>query len=340
MKAAYLNKSQSISIEEIAKPEPNQSEVRVKLTKVGICGSDVHLFQGHRKMNYPHIIGHEGIGFVEFLGQGVSSLKIGDRVAIEPNIPCKDCRFCLSGRGNICENKRVIGLLEPGCFAEYVVLPARACHIIPKEISDENAVLIEPMAVALHALFLSKSKPGDAIAILGLGAIGLLLCHLATKLGYEVLVTDIERVKMDIALKMGALPIEAKGSLEEQKEILSAEWTSGKANTVFECVGTDFTVSLSAAAAPRGSELILLGLSEKQANFQPLKIVREGIYIIPSIIYEPTMDFQRVIKLLKNKTINPAFLISKNVVLAQLQEVLESCALGQETKAILNFYKS
>lgn len=340
MKAAYLNKAKSVSIEEISKPEPKLDEVSVKLTKVGICGSDVHLFLGHRKIEYPHIIGHEGIGFIEGLGENVSGLKIGDRVAIEPNIPCHHCRFCLSGRGNICENKRVIGLLEPGCFAEYVVLPARACHPIPEEISDENAVLIEPMAVALHALYLSKSKPGDTIAILGLGAIGLLMCHLATKLGYEVLVTDIERDKMDIAREMGALPIETKGNLEEQTEKLAVEWASEKVNTVFECAGKDFTVSLAAASTPRGSELILLGLSEKQANFQPLKIVKEGIHIIPSIIYEHPIDFQRVINLLKNKTINPAFLISKNVVLVELQEALECCAKGQETKAVLNFYES
>ena len=142
MKAAFLTKPKEIVLKNRPISEPQAGEVRVKLKQIGICGSDVHLFQGHRVLHYPHIIGHEGLGFIDKIGSGVEGRSIGERVVIEPNIPCQKCRFCLSGRGNICINKRVIGLNESGCFAEFITLPAAFAWTIPPSVSDENAVTI------------------------------------------------------------------------------------------------------------------------------------------------------------------------------------------------------
>jgi L-iditol 2-dehydrogenase len=115
MKAAFLTKPLEIEFREIETPEPGFDEVRIKLQKVGICGSDVHLYQGHRLLEKPTIIGHEGIGIIDKIGQGVVNRQLGERVAVEPNIPCHKCKFCQQGRGNICINKRVKGLNENGC---------------------------------------------------------------------------------------------------------------------------------------------------------------------------------------------------------------------------------
>ena len=112
MKAAFLVKPNHIEIRNVEKPEPAFGEVRVRIGKVGICGSDVHLYLGHRQLNYPTIIGHEGIGIIDKIGDGVSHRTLGERVAIEPNIPCQRCNYCLSGRGNICIKKRVPGVNE------------------------------------------------------------------------------------------------------------------------------------------------------------------------------------------------------------------------------------
>jgi L-iditol 2-dehydrogenase len=199
MKAAFLDKPTEISIREVEIPKPKQGEVRIKLKKIGICGSDVHLYLGHRLLDKPTIIGHEGLGYIDKIGEGVIGREIGERVVIEPNIPCRNCRYCLSGRGTICSNKRVLGVNEAGCFAEYISIPADFAWNVPEEISDENAVTIEPMVVAYHALFSSKAKPGDTIAVIGLGAIGLLLTHIAIALGYKVFVTEINATKVKMA---------------------------------------------------------------------------------------------------------------------------------------------
>jgi L-iditol 2-dehydrogenase len=336
MKAAFLIEPKNSVIREISIPEPQFGEVRVKLSKIGICGSDVHLFLGHRLLEKPTIIGHEGIGIIDKIGEGVENRNLGERVVIEPNIPCRNCQYCLSGRGTICSNKRVLGVNEAGCFAEYVIVPSAFAWKIPADISDENAVTIEPMAVAYHALFSSKAKPGDTIAVVGLGAIGLLLTHLTIALGYKVFVMEINESKLKLASDLGAIPTNLSGNQEKQIEELAKIWSENDVEAVFECAGSEFTASLVTASAPRGSEIILVGLSEKLATFTPLKIAREGITIIPSIIYDHPFDFKRVLQLIQSKVINPSFIISRNLDLEDLQNALEIASKGDDSKIIIN----
>lgn len=243
----------------------------------------------------------------------------------------------MSGNGNICVNKRVIGLNESGCFAEYVSLPAEFAWKVPTEISDEDAVVVEPTAVAVHALFSSKAKPGDTIAIIGLGAIGLLLTHLALKLGYIVFVSELNAAKVKMATDLGASPLTPNGgTLDTQAKFLEENWVGNNVSAVFECAGSAHTASLATAAAPRGSEIVLVGLSGGLATFTPLKIAREGIQIIPSIIYDHPFDFQRTLQLIRSKVIQPSLIISSYTTLHELQTALELAATGNESKIVVN----
>lgn len=317
-------------------PQPGSDEVRVRLTKIGICGSDVHLFLGHRRLDKPTIIGHEGLGYIDQLGPGVTNRSVGERVVIEPNIPCRHCRYCQQGRGNICINKRVVGQTEPGAFAEFVVLPAAFCWPVPDSVSDADAVTVEPTAVAVHALLTSQAKPGDTIAVIGLGAIGLLLTHLATRLGYRVLVTELQTAKVRLAEGMGAIAHCPTGTLTEQAEVLEKNWLREEVCAVFECAGAVATASLAAAAAPRGAEIVLVGLAEKPATFTPLKMAREGIYMVPSIIYDHPADFRRTIRLIEAGVIQPGQIISRYMALSELQQALELAAEGNESKIVIH----
>lgn len=335
MIGAVLVKPEEIVLNEMSIPEPGFGEVRIKLLRVGVCGSDIHFFKGQRLLDKPTIIGHEGLGIIDKTGEGVTSRKTGERVIIEPNIPCGKCSFCIQGRNNICENKRIIGLNEPGCFAQYVIVPELFAWKLPDTISDDDAVTIEPMAVAYHALFCTKAKPGDAIAIIGLGAIGLLLAHLALRMGYKVFVTEVNQSKASMAEAMGAIPSLPQPDFDLQTKHLAALWQTNQVVAVFECAGSNITASLAASAAPRGSEIVLVGLSEKQANFQPLKIAREGISIIPSIIYQHPFDFRRVIQLIEAKLVNPGLIISGNYPLSEIQQALEFASTGSASKIVV-----
>ncbi len=221
MQAGVLTAPRSIELQTRPVPEPGPGEVRIRMTAVGICGSDVSLFQGHRPdLAFPLIIGHEGIGYVDKLGAGVSHPVPGTRVVIEPNYPCGQCDYCWQGRGNICPNKRIIGVLETGCFAEYAVVPAAFAWPVPDSVSDADAVVIEPTAVALHTLYASPARPGDTLAVVGLGAIGLLVTHLAQRMGYRVLAYDRVPEKIRLATELGAEPIAADATTAQVAALL------------------------------------------------------------------------------------------------------------------------
>lgn len=335
MIGAILEKLSTILIHEVETPEPKAGEIRIKLAKVGICGSDVHLFLGHRVLDKPTIIGHEGLGYIDKIGEGVVGREIGERVILEPNIPCRKCHHCMSGNGTICINKRVIGVNEAGCFSQYITVPAEFGWKVPNEISDEDAVTIEPTAVAVHALFSSKAKPGDTIAVIGLGAIGLLVTHLALSLGYKVYVTEINKGKMEKAVAMGAIPTVPEGDADAQAAALSSLWETNMVRAIFECAGAAQTASLVTAAAPRGSEIVLVGLSGNLATFRPLKIAREGITIVPSIIYDHPFDFKRTLQLIASKVIKPSMIISSYAKLKDISAALSLAAEGNESKIII-----
>ncbi|MFV5690723.1 zinc-binding dehydrogenase [Flavobacterium sp. LT1R49] len=196
-------------------------------------------------------------------------------------------------------------------------------------------MVIEPMAVAVHALFSSKAKPGDTIAIVGLGAIGLLITHLALVLGYQVLVTEINASKLKMATDLGAIPLLINGDFNTQCKMLGQAYEKHNVVAIYECAGTAKTASLVTASASRGSEIVLVGLSEKEANFQPLKIAREGITIVPSLIYDHPFDYRRTIQLIKTKVIQPSFIISNNTEIDNLQDALQLAAKGDESKIVL-----
>ncbi len=336
MKGAFLEKPNQIEIKKVEIPEPKTGEVRIKLKMIGVCGSDVHLFLGHRLLDNPNIIGHEGLGYIDKIGSGVEGREVGERVVIEPNIPCRKCKYCMSGRGNICTNKRVIGVNEVGCFAEYISLPSEFCWKVPDSVSDADAVTIEPSAVGLHALLSSKAKPGDTIAVVGLGAIGLLLTHLALSLGYKVFVTELNAGKLKMATDLGANAVYIEGgTVEEQSIGLSKSWDENDVIAVFECAGSAHTASLVTASAPRGSEIVLVGLSGNLATFKPLKIAREGITVVPSIIYDHPFDFKRTIQLISTKIICPGFIISRYMALTDIQTALETAAQGDDSKIVI-----
>ncbi len=332
---ALISEPKTIKINESNMPEPGKNEVLVKLSMTGICGSDVHLFNKGREANNLLVAGHEGIGFIEKTGEEVSSQRKGERVVIEPNIPCRICTECISGRSHVCRNKRIIGVSEHGCFAEYVVVPAEFAHFLPSSISNEDAVTIEPVTVAYSALMRSGAKPGDTILVIGLGAIGLLVAHVALALGYRVFVSDPVKDKVRQTIKQGAIDInndasEMMGS-SELKKICEEE----NIYTIFECAGSEKTATIAIQSAPHGAEVVLLGLSAKPATFIPFDTCKTGVRINFSLIYEHPFDFKRVIQLINSEKIAPGFIITNYFPLKDLQAALELASTGKESKIVI-----
>lgn len=328
MKAALLIAPQQIEIAETAPADMGVDSVLIEPERVGICGSDVSFFSGHRAPPaFPLVLGHEVVGRIVAKGDQVTGLKVGQRVIVEPNFPCGTCAYCRAGRSNICINKKILGMTVPGCFAEQVVAPAEFVWAIPDSLSDEDAVTIEPLTVSLHALWQSGAQIGDTVAIIGCGSTGLLLVHAAAAQGMRVLAHDKFPNKLEMARRLGA-------QVDPNPDV-QATWREAGVTTVFECAGASSTVELALQAVPRGGQVVLLGLSSSEVRFVPLKFVREEIRVSGSIIYNHPTDFARAIALVGRGVLAPGRIVSENLPFAETRQALEIASTGEAGKVLL-----
>ncbi len=327
MKAALLISPQKIEIGEIAKPGIGAGQVLIQPTRVGVCGSDVSFYLGHRTASYPFLLGHEVVGHVVAVGEGVTKIAVGQRVIVEPNYPCGACAFCRAGRGNICPNKQSLGVTIPGCFAEQFVAPAEFVWAVPESISDADAATIEPLAVSLHALWQSGAQMGDTVAVLGCGATGLLLIQAAIAQGMRVVAHDKFTEKLEMARALGAIVRET--------EDVAKLWQDENVTTVFECAGVTATVELALRAVPRGGQVVLLGLANTPASFVPLRLAREEIRVSGSIIYDHPQDFARSLALVSNGTLRPAQIVADTLPFDAMDRALQLASTGQLGKILV-----
>jgi threonine dehydrogenase-like Zn-dependent dehydrogenase len=325
MRAALLIAPSKIEVREITEPIARRGEVVIQPIRVGICGTDVSFYLGHRSaIAYPFILGHELVGRVVAIGDDVRNFGAGQRVVVEPNYPCGQCALCFSGKGNICSKKQSMGVTVAGCFADYVTAPSQFVWALADSISDSDAATIEPLTVSLHALLQSGATIGDTVAVLGCGVIGLLLIHAAVRQGIKVLAHDKVDNKVQLARRLGAV---TSGSAEV-KDLWDAEGVS----TVFECAGAAATVELAISSAPRGSRVILLGLASSAASFMPLRLVREGIRVEGSMIYDHPSDFARSIALVENGILQPSCVVSDTFQFDSIATAIELASVGRAAK--------
>lgn len=267
-KGAFMRGLDHMIIKEIPTPTAHAGKVVVSLEYVGICGSDVHYFHSGRIGDYvvdldsDYMLGHECAGTVVEVGEGVTSLKVGDKVAIEPGYTCGKCEFCKTGRYNLCPD--VIFLATPpvqGCNMEYIEYPADWCFKLPDNMTTKEGALIEPLSVGFHAANQADVQVGDTVVILGSGCIGLvtLLSCKAHGAG-KIIVADLVDARLNKALEMGAdYVINSKevDAIEEIKRLTDGQG----AEKVFETAGSPVTIAQTAFAVKRGGTICLVGLS-------------------------------------------------------------------------------
>ncbi|HSW39556.1 MAG TPA: alcohol dehydrogenase catalytic domain-containing protein [Acidobacteriota bacterium] len=327
MRAALLKSPENVVVGETETPRPSTGQVLIEPIYAGICGTDISIFKGHRPVSYPFILGHEVMGRVA-APSGDARLPAGRRVIVEPNYPCGTCELCHRGRGAVCERKGSMGVNMPGCFSEYAVAPAEFVWPLPESISDEDGVTIEPLTVSLHALLQSGAREGETVAVLGCGVVGLLLIHAASAMGVNVIAHDRFPGKIEMARGLGAeIMLEAADA--------ARIWEKEKVSVVFECAGVPATVELALQAAPRGADVVLLGLSASPAGFVPMRLVREGINVHTSMIYDHPADFARAIDLVAEGKLHPSRIVTHTFPFESIQQSLEKAAAGASGKILV-----
>ncbi len=325
MKAAVLVSPERSVIDDVAVPCPSEVDVVIQPEYAGICGTDVSFYLGHRNVQYPFVLGHEVVGRVTAVEAKAAKLKIGQRVIVEPNYPCGSCQLCLKGRGAVCAQKGSMGVNLPGCFAERSVAPAEFVWPLPDSISDQDAATIEPLTVSMHGLLQSGARSGDTVAVLGCGVVGLLLIHAATAMGIRVIAHDKLGDKLEMARGLGALVI-------PEHEDAARIWQKENVTTIFECAGVPATVEFALKDAPRGAQVMLLGLSSSPASFVPMRLVREGINIHTSMIYDHPADFAHAIDLVAKGTLHPARVVTHTYSFGSIDQALRLAGSGKAGK--------
>lgn len=223
MKAVVFTDVEQIALETIPDPEPAIGEVVVKIAQSGICGTDIHIYHNEYLSDFPLIPGHEFSGEVVAIGKNVEmDIKVGDRVAVDPNIYCMHCDFCRNEQANHCLNWQGVGVTRAGGFAEYVNVPARACYKLPDNMTDEQAAFIEPLACVAYAMRRFPVSPADKVLIIGAGPMGLLLVQAFQNTNASsITVVEKQPARLELAKMMGANYVVAAGATQTEalKEI-------------------------------------------------------------------------------------------------------------------------
>jgi L-iditol 2-dehydrogenase len=324
MKAAFLTKPYSIDLMEIEKPEiKNDDEVLVRIKSVGVCGSDIHYYKegriGEFIVKEPLILGHESSGIVEEVGKDVKNLKVGDRVAIEPGIPCRKCDYCKEGRYNLCPDVKFFATPPfNGTFCEYIVHPSDFLYKLPENISFDEATLIEPFSVGIHACNLINLRPGEKVIVSGLGPVGL-LALLSAKI-YGGIVYGIERIekRIEFARNFGAEYVfdTKKIEIKEIKNKLPE-----KVDVVLECSGYPGLMEETVYWVKRGGRIVFIGMGTDFINFNISKITIDEIKI--SGIFRYANTYKKAIEIITRNKIDFKNLISKKFSLDDVKEALE-----------------
>lgn len=286
MKQQLMTEPRKITFRTIPVPKPGPDQVLVKIKKIGVCGSDIHVFHGtHPYTAYPVTQGHEVSGQIVELGEYVQELQVGQRVTIEPQIFCGRCYPCLHGKYNLCEKLKVMGFQTTGTASEYFVVDASKVTPLPENLTYSDGAMIEPLAVTIHAAKRFPNLKGAKAVVLGCGPIGILLIQSLKALGAaQVLATDISDSRLELAKSLGADFVVNTLKEDYARALLSA-FGPDKADVIYECAGTDITMDQAIQNARKGSTIILVAVFGKRANVDLAKLNDSELDLNTSMMY-------------------------------------------------------
>ncbi len=290
-----------IEFREVPVPEPEENQVLVKIRKIGVCGSDIHVYHGeHPFTSYPVTQGHEVSGEIEKLGSGVKGWKAGQKVTIQPQVVCGKCYPCRHGKYNLCEELKVMGFQTTGVASDYFAVDAAKVTPLPEEMSFDEGAMIEPLAVAVHAVKRAGNVEGAKIAVLGAGPIGILVAQTAKGLGAEsVMITDVSDLRLEKAKECGAdFCINTK--TKNFGEAMVENFGPDKADVIYDCAGNNITMGQAIQYARKGSTIILVAVFAGTAQIDLAVLNDHELDLNTSMMYR-NEDYLDAIRLVKEK---------------------------------------
>ncbi|MFI5380267.1 MAG: galactitol-1-phosphate 5-dehydrogenase [Tepidisphaerales bacterium] len=287
MKALLLREYKKLEMTEMPVPQIGPDELLVRVQACGICGSDVHGYDGSTGRRVPPIVmGHEASGVVEAVGGAATRFKPGARITFDSTVYCGRCHFCRRGQVNLCDNRRVLGVScgdyrQHGCFAEYVAVPEAICYALPENLSFTHAAMIEPVSIAVHGVSRARPEMGDTAVVVGTGMIGLLVVQALRVAGAgRVIAVDLEDRKLQLARELGADEILNANDPEVARKIMAI--TGRGADLAVECVGATGPINTAIASLSKGGRLVLVGNISPKAEIPLQALVTRELTVLGS----------------------------------------------------------
>ena len=307
-----MTKPGEIIFRDVETPKPQAGQALVKIMRIGVCGSDIHVYHGkHPFTPYPVTQGHEVSGKIVALGEGVTDLRIGQKVTIEPQVVCGKCHPCRHGKYNLCENLKVMGFQTTGTASEFFAVDRAKITPLPDEMSYDEGAMIEPLAVTVHAARRFPELKGANVAILGCGPIGLLLAQSCRALGAaEVLITDVSDTRLALARSCGfahAVNTQEKDFGAAMLDVFGPD----KADVIYDCAGNDITMGQAIKEARKGSVIVLVAVFAGMAHVDLAVLNDKELTLDTSMMYRHE-DYVEAIRLVQEGKIQLKPLMSKH----------------------------
>ncbi|KAI1717800.1 alcohol dehydrogenase groES-like domain-containing protein [Ditylenchus destructor] len=355
--SAVLYGKSDLRVEPWPIPEIGSNDLLVKIQSAGICGTDITVWKnttiGSITFNLPRVIGHEASGTVEKIGDNVISFAVGDRVVIEPHIPCQKCDHCISGNDNLCGNTTWLG-----CFTNWVTAPAAFCHKLPDNVSTDEGAMIEPLCCAVHACrragIASKNcrlgynnvrEKGQKVLICGSGAIGTLCLLSAKTFGVsKIVATDVNDSRLDFIKTLGAdFTVNVSGKSPKDAGIAVREALGSDPDVVLECTGLGASIETAIHAVKVGGTVCVVGMGGGRVDIPILEATWKEIKIITSLKYNHREEsvilftkFAAVVKMVADGKINLKNVTTAHYKLAEIEQAFLKAMAGEVTKVIMH----
>ncbi len=323
MKQAVMVTPGEVVYREVEVPVVNAGEIKVKMKRIGVCGSDIHVAHGkHPYTSYPVVQGHEVSGEVVEIGAGVTNVKVGDKVTIQPQIVCGKCYPCTHGMYNACESLRVMGFQATGMYSDFFVVEAEKALALPNDMSFDDGAMIEPLAVAVHAIRRAVfPMDGKKVLVLGGGPIGNLVAQTAKAMGADsVLLSELSAFRLETAEKC-----EIKTVNPKEKDLLEAiteTFGADKADIIFECVGVNETMEQAINYARKGTSIIVVGVFADFGRVNMGFVQDHELTLIGSAMYR-VEDYVKAIELASTGAVKLGELITHRVNFSEYAKAYE-----------------